>query len=58
MASAGLPTESQTVTATTNGPNQERLVLRLRQPRNDKKVSWDDGVVDNEFLDKKKSKCK
>lgn len=36
---------------------QEKLVLRLRKPKTDKKVSWDEEVVDNEFMGKKSSKC-
>jgi len=33
-------------------------VLKLRQPKNDKKVKWTNETVDNEHLNKKKSKCK
>lgn len=36
----------------------QTLVLRLHKPRNDKKVKWDEAVVDNEHMGKKKSKCK
>ena len=32
-------------------------MLRLRKPKTDKKVSWETGVVDNEFMNKKSSKC-
>ena len=32
--------------------------LKLKKPKNDKKVQWQEGTVDNEFMDKKKSKCK
>lgn len=35
----------------------QTLVLRLHKPRNDKKVKWDEAVVDNEHMGKKKSKC-
>lgn len=34
------------------------LHLRLRKPKNDKKVQWTTETVDNEHLNKKKSKCK
>ena len=33
------------------------LVLKLRKPKSDKKVQWQEGVVDNEFMGKKSSKC-
>ena len=36
---------------------QEVLVLRLCKPKTDKKVQWDENVVDNEFLGRKSSKC-
>lgn len=32
--------------------------LRLRKPKSNKKVQWTQGTVDNENLNKKKSKCK
>ena len=32
------------------------IVLKLRS-KNTKKVHWDVNVIDNEFLNKKKSKC-
>lgn len=35
----------------------EHLVLHLHKPKTDKKVQWQEGTVDNEFMDKKKSKC-
>ncbi|XP_043275227.1 E3 ubiquitin-protein ligase PPP1R11-like isoform X2 [Venturia canescens] len=31
--------------------------LRLRKPRSSKKVQWTQGTVDNEHMNKKKSKC-
>jgi len=31
--------------------------LRLRKPKSSKKVQWTQGTVDNEHLNKKKSKC-
>ena len=33
------------------------MVLRLHKPKTDKKIHWEEGVVDNEFMGKKKSKC-
>lgn len=36
---------------------EETVVLRLHKPKTDKKVQWEEGVVDNEFMGKKKSKC-
>ncbi|XP_039449017.1 E3 ubiquitin-protein ligase PPP1R11 [Culex pipiens pallens] len=33
------------------------LRLRLQKPRSDKKVQWTNGTVDNEHMNKKKSKC-
>ncbi|KAL4219669.1 hypothetical protein ACF0H5_022241 [Mactra antiquata] len=33
------------------------LKLKLRKPKNDKKVKWTNETVDNEHLNKKKSKC-
>ncbi len=32
--------------------------LKLKKPKNDRKVKWEQGTVDNEHMDKKKSKCK
>ncbi|KAL5702471.1 hypothetical protein ACHQM5_027685 [Ranunculus cassubicifolius] len=37
-------------------PQQETLVLRLTRPPLKKKVSWKEGTVDNEFLQRKSSK--
>ncbi|KAJ8917430.1 hypothetical protein NQ315_005477 [Exocentrus adspersus] len=34
-----------------------RVTLKLRKPRTDRKVQWTTGTVDNENLNKKKSKC-
>ncbi len=33
------------------------MVLRLHKPKTDRKVKWEEGVVDNELMGKKKSKC-
>ena len=35
-----------------------RVTLKLKKPKNDKKVNWKSGTVDNEHMNKKKSKCK
>lgn len=31
--------------------------LKLRKPKSDKKVKWDADTVDNEHMNKRKSKC-
>lgn len=36
---------------------QPTLVVRLRKPKSHKRVQWQEGVVDNEMMGKKKSKC-
>ena len=33
-------------------------MLKLKKPKLDKKVQWDESAVDNEFMGKKISKCK
>ncbi|XP_064649575.1 E3 ubiquitin-protein ligase PPP1R11-like [Lineus longissimus] len=48
-------TVSETVTR--DGEENPTLVLRLKKPKNDRKVSWTEGTVDNEMMNKKKSKC-
>ncbi|XP_046398416.1 type 1 phosphatases regulator ypi1-like isoform X2 [Ischnura elegans] len=53
------------VTSTTLVDNEEqseageRLIVRLklRKPESKKKVQWESGTVDNEHMNKKKSKC-
>ena len=37
---------------------QPTVTLKLRKPKTNKKVAWKTGVVDNEHMGKKKSKCK
>ncbi|XP_052790625.1 E3 ubiquitin-protein ligase PPP1R11-like [Mya arenaria] len=39
------------------GSRSPTLALKLRKPKNDKKVKWTTETVDNEHLNKKKSKC-
>ena len=34
------------------------MVLHLRKPKSSKKVQWQEEVVDNELLGRKRSKCK
>ncbi|CAH3105013.1 unnamed protein product [Porites lobata] len=41
----------------TESPTQQRLLLKLKKPKLDKKVQWDESAVDNEFMGKKISKC-
>jgi protein phosphatase 1 regulatory subunit 11 len=36
---------------------RQPLVLKLKKPQTDKKVQWEEGVVDNEFMGRKSSKC-
>lgn len=51
---------SKTVTVAeeaTTSPTQQRLVLKLKKSKTDKKVQWDESAVDNEFMGKKTSKC-
>lgn len=36
----------------------QSLVVTLHKPATDKAVHWDEGVIDNEHLGKKTSKCK
>ncbi|XP_068732158.1 E3 ubiquitin-protein ligase PPP1R11-like [Montipora capricornis] len=47
-----------TVTEEANAtPTQQRMVLKLKKPKTEKKVQWDESAVDNEFMGKKTSKC-
>ncbi|CAL9240750.1 unnamed protein product [Arabidopsis halleri] len=59
MSTATRPSSSATTSAILENPVSqsqptERLVLRLNRKK--KKVSWQDGTVDNEFMQKKSSK--
>lgn len=47
-------TKTMTITET---KTEDSLVLKLKKPKPDKKVQWQEGVVDNEFMGKKSSKC-
>ncbi|XP_015118841.1 E3 ubiquitin-protein ligase PPP1R11 [Diachasma alloeum] len=58
------PSSSQTQTETvlegdvSDGPQEvPTITLCLRKPRSSKKVQWTSGTVDNENMNKKKSKC-
>ena len=35
-----------------------QVKLKLKKPKNDKKIKWTQDTVDNEDMNKKKSKCK
>ncbi|CAH1964539.1 unnamed protein product [Acanthoscelides obtectus] len=37
--------------------NVPSVTLKLRKPKTDRKVKWTTGTVDNENMNKKKSKC-
>lgn len=39
-------------------PDVATIRLKLRKPKSRKKVNWTEETVDNENMDKKKSKCK
>ncbi|XP_035914782.1 E3 ubiquitin-protein ligase PPP1R11 [Anopheles stephensi] len=52
-----LQDESLPGTSTSNHQEPPVLRLRLQKPRNSKKVQWTNGTVDNEHMNKKKSKC-
>jgi len=48
---------STSVQVVTEAEKEDALVLRLHKPKTDKQVQWEEGVVDNEFMGKKSSKC-
>ncbi|XP_068903575.1 uncharacterized protein [Tenebrio molitor] len=54
-------TSTVTVVETVETDEQDHevptLKLRLKKPKNDKKVKWTTETVDNEHMNKKKSKC-
>ncbi|XP_781077.4 E3 ubiquitin-protein ligase PPP1R11 [Strongylocentrotus purpuratus] len=49
--------QTSTRTATEETRASPSVTLKLRKPKSDKKVVWKTGVVDNEHMGKKKSKC-
>lgn len=60
MAECPESSSGSTVTVieeTSESPLQQRLVLKLKKPKSEKKVQWDESAVDNEFMGKKTSKC-
>ncbi|XP_043259017.1 E3 ubiquitin-protein ligase PPP1R11 [Colletes gigas] len=54
-----LQTETVLETNVTDSGSQDvpTVRLRLRKPKSNKKVQWTQGTVDNEHMNKKKSKC-
>uniref|UniRef100_A0A1Q3FE20 E3 ubiquitin-protein ligase PPP1R11 n=1 Tax=Culex tarsalis TaxID=7177 RepID=A0A1Q3FE20_CULTA len=63
MAAAPVPSGSRTITeqipsdSSSSSSQPPVLRLRLQKPRSSKKVQWTNGTVDNEHMNKKKSKC-
>ena len=53
VASSTSSTEVQVIPVQTEGT----LSLTLNKPKTDRRVQWQESVVDNEFLGKKSSKC-
>lgn len=49
--------ESTSVTSTQESCSEQTLLVTLHKPATDKAVHWDEGVVDNEHMGKKTSKC-
>jgi len=61
-ASSSVSGDTQTITLTEvvdARPAEEHraLTVELRKPKTDKQVKWTEGTVDNEHLNRKKSKC-
>ncbi|XP_037909296.1 E3 ubiquitin-protein ligase PPP1R11-like [Hermetia illucens] len=50
-------TQTEVIPAEGLAPQAPVLRLQLAKPKNDKKVAWRSGTVDNENMGKKKSKC-
>ncbi|XP_037934055.1 E3 ubiquitin-protein ligase PPP1R11-like [Teleopsis dalmanni] len=50
-------TETQQLTVEQQVPTQPVLKLRLKKPKTQGSVSWSEDTVDNEHMNKKKSKC-
>ncbi|XP_060595767.1 E3 ubiquitin-protein ligase PPP1R11-like [Ruditapes philippinarum] len=57
MAEATTSSSSSTQVVEVERTTSPTLQLKLRKPKNDKKVKWSNETVDNEHLNKKKSKC-
>lgn len=60
MAAVGAGSSSTTTITVEEGPQQHQhqqvLKLRLAPRRNKKKVTWKEGTINNEFMNKKSSK--
>jgi hypothetical protein len=51
--------QTQTITTQTTAANNNILQLPLKKKsKNTKAVQWDNGTIDNEYLNKKKSSSK
>lgn len=59
QSAAQTQTETVLETDVTDSGSQDvpTVRLRLRKPKSNKKVQWTQGTVDNEHMNKKKSKC-
>ncbi|XP_019872461.2 E3 ubiquitin-protein ligase PPP1R11 isoform X1 [Aethina tumida] len=53
----GAQTSTLTVTESEQPQDVHTVRLKLRKPRTDRKVQWSSETVDNEHLNRKKSKC-
>jgi len=54
---ARLPVTETITVVESRAQASPNVVLKLRKPETDKKVKWDEQTVDNEHMNKKKSKC-
>lgn len=57
MAEATTSVSSGTQVVEEKRTTSPTLKLKLHKPKNDKQVKWKSGTVDNEHMNKKKSKC-
>jgi len=59
MATQGVEDQNlcRTETEVVAEKEEETVVLTLRKPKSTKKVVWSEETVDNEHLNRKKSKC-
>ena len=56
--STGSVTRQEQQTATSSGVERlSPVTLKLRKPKQEKRVNWTNDTIDNEHLNKKKSKC-
>ncbi|CAM1302001.1 PPP1R11 (predicted) [Pycnogonum litorale] len=56
-ADACITSEVTVVTTQADGSENRNLRLKLHKPKKQKVVKWTEGTVDNENMNKKKSKC-